>query len=265
MDIKEPLYIEACYTNLERIKKELLCEWLRFPATADDIAKACDEIEVCFGETETFFSGFDGNVPKGMMELLNENINIHTLNKYGLMLERINECDDYVKVQFEMLCSATIDIVGAGANALTGNMDFFPGVHNYYELAEFFFEHGFVREDNYIDYDMLGEVIFCSYTPSVNMPDTAGEYWCNNKNATYEEIGHAVIEEIGLEHLQNPEMFFDYQKYANELKENGNYFFSENGCLDMDTYNSQLGEYLEDILDNELDYFYEDNLEEEIR
>lgn len=75
--------------------------------------------------------------------------------------------------------------------------------------------------ETYFDYEALGRDIDLEYSQENDMPETAGEYWCGNANATLEEIGTAYVDEVGIESVANKEHYFDYEALGRDLRLDG--------------------------------------------
>ena len=254
----EPFELQAYVTNLGRYNDgELIGMWVTFPVDNQELQKIFDEIELNDEYEEYFITDYDGYLPKGMHEALGEYISISTLNKYGLMLEKINELGPKAREQFEALCGETNDLFCAAENVLNGGLSYMSGIEDMSDYARYLVsEFGYDSVPNkhlYIDYEELGLLITTEYPAEPGTPETAGEYWCGDENATNQEIGEAVVDAIGFENLSNPEYFFDFKMYGETIDSLGNYVFTENGCLDMSSYDDTLGENLKEELQEELD------------
>ena len=76
--------------------------------------------------------------------------------------------------------------------------------------------------DTYFDYDAFGrDVRFEYYQEDEDSPETAGEYWCGDENASDEEIGKAVFEELGSDGISNKDNYFDYEAFGRDLTYEG--------------------------------------------
>lgn len=261
--INEPFELQAYITNLGRYNAgELIGTWVTFPVSNEEMQKVFDEIEINEYNEEWFVTDYDGNLPKGIYDALGEYPSLNGLNKLALLLDKINELGPDAREKFEALCNETTDYFCAGENVLYGNLTFLEGVEDMSDVARYYINEfgydGIKNLEFYIEYEELGKLIDMEYNPDRSMPETAAEYWCGNEDATYEEIGEAVIEAIGFEGLSNPEYFFNFEMYGETLESLGSYTFTETGCIDMDTYNETLGDELRDELQDEIDAMNEE-------
>lgn len=115
-------------------------------------------------------------------------------------------------------------------------------------------------ESNF-DYEVLGRDLNIEYSQyDDDMPETAGEYYCGDENATDREIGEAYVEDVGFDGISEPENYFDYEQFGRELDIDG---FSvvkndygdqivlfpnsdvNEGCYSLDELKEEVSEYIE--------------------
>ena len=104
----------------------------------------------------------------------------------------------------------------------------------------------------YFDYESYGRDIRIDFYNEEEPELTAGEFWCGDENATDKEIGEAVIESCGLDSVSNICYYFDYETYGNDIMNEGDYTFTDNGLVDCSDYDDTLGEDFEKALEEEL-------------
>lgn len=255
---KENYCIKGYITNLGKyVEGELIGEWISFPITKKELKKVLDEIGINEYYEEYFITDYDGNYPSCVYDMLGEYTSIKTLNKIALALEKV--CQAGVQEQFIAFLEHSNDIFGACANAINYNGLYISG-NDYTDLAEFFVnEMGGVETlskellEYYFDYEILGRDVRLEYCADDDMPETAGEYWCGDENATDEEIGQAIIDECGFESVKHIDNYFDYEEYGRAIYMESSIISTDNGYVDCSDYDDSLGEDFENELEEELD------------
>ena len=84
------------------------------------------------------------------------------------------------------------------------------------------------------------------------MPETCGEYWCGDENATDFEIGAEIVAQLGFEGISHKDYYFDYKSFGKAIYDEGMYAFSENGIVDCSDFDDTLGSDFEEELSEEL-------------
>lgn len=70
---------------------------------------------------------------------------------------------------------------------------------------------------DYMDFEKLGHTLSIEYYQDDDEdPETAGEYWCGDADASDFEIGRCCVDSLGIEGLSNPEDFFDFKAYGRD-------------------------------------------------
>lgn len=253
---------------IDNLGKRGLGEWVDFPITTQEQKELLDRLQISsepneFGECfeETINCDYE-NFP--LYDQLGEYVSIEMLNKIALLMEKLNEISPVALEQFEALCKEFTDFdecMTAAQNIIDGNINYISGVDDMTGVAMHYVEEfGIDEVENlgfYIDYEALGEALTTDYDPdpSVDDPETAGEYYCGDEDASYEEIGQAFIEDFGIDSLTNPKYFINYEQLGYDMSIDGHFVFTENGCIDMNTYQYD-NDMSSDYLDNLLEEFY---------
>ena len=89
--------------------------------------------------------------------------------------------------------------------------------------------------ENYFDYEAFGRDIRLEYYKDDDMPETAGEYWCGDEDASDEEIGEAVVDDLGWGGVgkDNMERYFDYEAFGRDIRLNGHFIQNEDGIFEI--------------------------------
>lgn len=240
-------------TNLGKyVEGYLIGKYITFPIDETELEKVLEEIGINETYEEWFFTDYDGEYPTQVYDMLGEYTSITELNKIALALERVSEAG--VTEQFEAFLENGNDFYSACANAIDGNGLFING-ENYTDLATFFIDAcgGFAELsqdtiDEYLDVEALGRDIRLEYCYYDDMPETAGEYWCSDENATDEQIGQAYIDDCGYSSINHKENYFDYARYGEAIFNEGEFIFTDNGIVDCTDFDDSLGEEFKEEL-----------------
>ena len=241
-------------TNLGKyVEGYLIGKYISFPITKAELSTALEEIGINDTYEEWFFTDYDGEYPTQVYDMLGEYTSIKELNKIALALERVS--DEGVTDLFEAFLDNGKDFYSACANAIEGNGWFISG-DDYTDLATFIIDAcgGFAELsqdsiEEYLDVEALGRDIRLEYCYYDDMPETAGEYWCGDENATDEEIGQAYIDECGYGAINNKDNYFDYARYGEAIYDEGEFVFTENGIVDCGDFDDSLGEEFKEELE----------------
>ena len=244
---------KAYITNLGKYNEgELVGEWVEFPIDEDEFEEVLQRIGISDEPDEDgnyyeewFVTDYECDLPGFDWQELGEYTSYDKLNEYGEFVEEMNAGDS------EMLLNvyeAVGDIEEAKELIEKGNVSFYPGVTSeedlaYYIIDEYYGGVGDLKSDqleSYFDYEMLGrDLSFDEYETDEKDEDgntiyqTAGEYWCGDENATDEEIGEAFVDEVGFDGVSDASNYFDYKAFGRDLVMNGDFTFTENGCVEI--------------------------------
>lgn len=185
-----------------------------------------------------------------------EYLTTYELNKRDLALQKV--CSAGVSDEFEAFLEYSNNFYASCANAVMQKGFKFPGKDST-DLGYFFVEGigGVEQLSNetilyYFHYNKLGHDTRLNYYPVGEMPETAGEYWCGDENATDHEIGKAVLEKLGIIGISNIEYYFDYFKFGKDYESLGTFVYINDKIIDCSEYNEILGDVFEKEIETEL-------------
>lgn len=235
----EELYFKAFITNLGKYNEgELVGEYVEFPIDEDDFEEKLKEIGIGstdeFGQPyeEWFVTDYETNT--GIS--LGEYVSYDELNKIGEMVENIN--DQHLAETFQNAIEALgdYDIESIAEGVIDGDIIFYDGITTDsdlgYELIEEVYGNDIPKDliESYFDFEALGRDLRLEYyAEDEEDPETAGEYWCGDENASDSDIGWAYYDAVGGE-VSNPENYFDYEAYGRDCSFDG-FTFTKDGCI----------------------------------
>ena len=206
---------QAYITNLGKYNDgELVGEWVTFPIDSSEFDSILDRIGCNeHGYEEWFVTDYECVIDA--YDILGEYPSFEQLNEFAEMIE-----DD----AFKALLDYFGDYNEAKETYDSGDYTVYPNVKDWgdyaYELVE---STGGVESlgdtaERYFDYEKLGRDIDLEYYPEDDdMPETVGEYWCGDEDATDEEIGMAAVDQLGFGGIGNPGAYFDYDAFGKDL------------------------------------------------
>ena len=208
---------KAYITNLGKYNEgDLVGEWVDFPIDEDEFQGILNKIQIGPEYEEWFVTDYD--CPIDAYSILGEYPSFDELNEFGTLIA--NDTNDAFKAILET--QSNFDY--AKDIYERGNYQFYPGIYSLEDLAyEYIDEIGGVEAlgdtaENYFDYDKLGRDLRLEYyQEDEDMPETAGEYWCGDENATDTDIGTAYVDNVGLDGVQNSDYYFDYNQFGRDL------------------------------------------------
>ena len=225
----------AYITNLGKYNEgELIGEWVQFPIDEDDFEEVLKKIGIGskdeFGQPyeEWFVTDYDCNLNGFDWQELGEYPSYETLQEFGELVDGIDDVEA-VNNAYEV----TGDLKEAIDGLDSGRIIYYPGVENYYALAEYIIdEFGGVEEldrstiEDYFDYEALGrDLSFDSYESEDEdgneIEVSAGEYFCGDEGASDYDIGEAFVNDVGFDGVGNIESYFDFHKYGRDLSYEG--------------------------------------------
>ena len=248
---KKNYHISGYITNLGKYNEGYLVgKYIDFPINEQELAEVLKEIKIDKRYEEYFFTDYDGDYPKGIRHLLGEYTPVEELNKIALALQKVDESG--ATEQLEAFLERGENFFAACANAVEGRGIFVDG-DSYADLADWYITSiGGIQAlpkrifEDYLDYAALGRDIAIEYyADDEDMPATAGEYWCEDENATSKEIGEEFVVQIGIEGINNIQYYLDYACLGKAIYDEGEFIFTENGIVDCYDFDNSLGEDFE--------------------
>ena len=221
---------------------ELRGEWIEFPIDEDELKEVLDRIGIDEENEEYFFTDYECDLDCFDASSLSEYENIEDLNEIGEKLEKIDDLDLNEEVNAGIEYGLSLD--DAVDKAVDGEILFVDKNDggNVDEKIAYAFVEGIGGVDQlskdtinmYIDFEALGrDVRLEYYKDDEDMPETAEEYWCGDENATDEEIGEAVVDQLGFDGINNKEYYFDYSSFGRDLRIEGNYVTTNDGIYEI--------------------------------
>ena len=224
--------LRAFITNLGKYNEgDLVGKWIDLPISEKEFEKVKKEIGINEEYEEYFFTDYDsevGNLGLGEYESIDD------LNELAESLEDIDTNAVEACTEHGMSAKEAIEAVNDGRVYFIGenarNMDQTIGEYIINEVYGGEIPKDFLDE-SYIDYEALGRDIRLEYYKSDDdMPDTAGEYWCGDENASDQDIGEAFVDEVGIEGVNNLEYYIDYEAIGRDVRLNdGGFVITDKG------------------------------------
>jgi antirestriction protein len=223
-------------TNLGKYNEgELVGEWIDFPISDEELEKAKERIGINENYEEWFFTDYESDFD--VTDFLGEYESIDHLNEIAEALNSIEE--DGMKEAVDAVISEGYDVLDAIEKVSNGDVIMFDDIYNDMSNEEEAIGYYFVdavggveeldkkTREMYIDYAALGrDVRIEYYQADKEDPETAGEYWCGDENASDEEIGEEVFESYGdIGEIPNSEYYFDYEGYGRDIEMSGHFVF----------------------------------------
>jgi antirestriction protein len=223
-------------TNLGKYNEgELVGEWIDFPISDEELEKAKERIGINENYEEWFFTDYESDFD--VTDFLGEYESIDHLNEIAEALNSIEE--DGMKEAVDAVISEGYDVLDAIEKVSNGDVIMFDDIYNDMSNEEKAIGYYFVdavggveeldkkTREMYIDYAALGrDVRIEYYQADEEDPETAGEYWCGDENASDEEIGEEVFESYGdIGEIPNSEYYFDYEGYGRDIEMSGHFVF----------------------------------------
>lgn len=231
-------------TNLGKYNEgELVGEWIEFPIEDDELEKVKERIGIDKNHEEWFFTDYECDLDGFDSSALGEYESIDDLNKLGDTILDIE--NDGLEDQFSAGIAIGLDFDEASRKARDGeiikisDMNTFSDAdevigYYYVDLLGGLDQLDKETKEMYFDYDALGRDISIDYYQVDDEdPETAGEYWCGDENASNEEIGEAVINDLGFDGISNPEYYFDYESYGRDIKLEGSFVETNKGLFEI--------------------------------
>lgn len=222
--------------------------WVSFPCDEDDFQDSLKKIGI--GEDrgdgsvyeEYFFSDWDTDYDWVDLSNLGEYEDFDDVNEYAESLENIVDEDQEEEFKAAMEYSGdfhdALDLVETGSvtkisdESSSSRMDEAIG---YYYVDSIGFR-GLSNVENYFDYEAYGRDIRIEYYPMDDGdPETAEEYWCRDESASDEEIGRAVVDQLGWDGVgkENLERYFDYEAFGHDLQIDLTFVQTDDGIFEI--------------------------------
>ena len=218
-------------TNLGKYNEgELVGKWIELPIDEDDFEEELKEIGIGeedeFGQVyeEYFWTDWECDIP-GVTDNLGEYVSLESVNELAEKVESVDD-EDAFGAALEMFgdldeafeyCNDMQDL-GKGMNE-----DRVIGEHYFDELGR---DMDRSTMENYLDYEQIGyDIRLDYYQDSDDDPETAGEYWCGDEDASDEEIGRAFVDAVGFDGLSHPENYFDVEAYGHDIRIEGMFVY----------------------------------------
>lgn len=222
--------------------------WVSFPCDEDDFQEYLKQIGI--GEDrgdgsvyeEYFFSDWDTDYDWVDLSNLGEYEDFDDVNEYAESLENIvddgNEEEFKAAMEYSGDFNDALNLVETGSvtkisdESMSNRMDEAIG---YYYVDSIGF-NDMRNVENYFDYEAYGRDIRLDYYPMDDRdPETAGEYWCGDERADDEEIGRAVVKQLGWEVVgkENRERYFDYEAFGRDLQIDLTFVQTDDGIFEI--------------------------------
>lgn len=222
--------------------------WVSFPCDEDDFQDSLKQIGI--GEDrgdgsvyeEWFFSDWDTDYDWVDLDGLGEYMSLDEVNEYAEALENIvddgNEEEFKAAMEYSGDFHDAIDLVETGSvtkisdESMSNRMD--EAIGAYYMDSMGFNAMSNIEE--YFDYEAYGRDIRLEYYPmEAGDPETAEEYWCGDERASDEEIGRAVVKQIGWESVgrEIQKRYFDYDAFGHDLQMDLAFVQTDDGIFEI--------------------------------
>ena len=233
---EDDFYFRAFITNLGKYNEGFLeGEWVDFPIEKTEFDEILKRHEIGEGEYEEWFvTDYESNLPGFNWQELGEYAGYDKLQEFGEKIDEINKSG-----QSKAIANAyevTGDIQEAIDGIENGDIIFYDGISTDYDLGDVIITDVYNGEipdelaERYFDYEGLGRDIRLEYyQEDDDMPETAGEYWCGDENASDYDIGEAFVNEVG---IGDQDFHFDYEAFGRDLGFE-NFTFTKDGVIEM--------------------------------
>lgn len=222
--------------------------WVSFPCDEDAFQDSLEKIGI--GEDrgdgsvyeEWFFSDWDTDYSGLDLDGLGEYMSLDEVNEYAEALENI--VDEGTEEEFRAAMEYSgdfhdaVDLVETGSvtkisdESMSNRMDEAIG---YYYVDSIGF-NAMSNVENYFDYEAYGRDIRLEYYPMDDGdPETAEEYWCGDERADDEEIGRAVVNQLGWDGVgkENLERYFDYEAFGHDIQMDLSFVQTDDGIFEI--------------------------------
>ena len=241
--------LRGALTNLGKYNEgKLDFVWVSFPCDEDDFQDSLEKIGI--GEDrgdgsvyeEYFFSDWDTDYDWVDLSNLGEYEDFDDVNEYAEALENIvddgNEEEFRAAMEYSGDFNDALNLVETGSvtkisdESMSNRMD--EAIGAYYVDTMGFDAMSNVEE--YFDYEAYGRDIRIEYYPvEAGDPETAEEYWCGDERASDEEIGRAVVDQLGWDDVgkEVQEQYFDYEAFGRDLQIDLSFVQTDDGIFEI--------------------------------
>lgn len=222
--------------------------WVSFPCDEDDFQDSLKKVGI--GEDrgdgsvyeEWFFSDWDTDYSGLDLDGLGEYMSLDEVNEYAEALENI--VDEGTEEEFRAAMEYSgdfhdaLNLVETGSvtkisdESMSNRMD--EAIGAYYMDSMGFNAMSNIEE--YFDYEAYGQDIRIEYYPvKAGDPETAEEYWCGDERASDEEIGRAVVDQLGWDGVgkEAQERYFDYDAFGHDLQMDLTFVQTDDGIFEI--------------------------------
>ena len=222
--------------------------WVSFPCDEDDFQDSLKKIGI--GEDrgdgsvyeEWFFSDWDTDYSGLDLDGLGEYMSLDEVNEYAEALENI--VDEGTEEEFRAAMEYSgdfhdaLNLVETGSvtkisdESMSNRMD--EAIGAYYMDSMGFNAMSNIEE--YFDYEAYGQDIRIEYYPvKAGDPETAEEYWCGDERASDEEIGRAVVDQLGWDGVgkEAQERYFDYDAFGHDIQMDLAFVQTDDGIFEI--------------------------------
>lgn len=230
--------LKGFITNLGLYNEgDLVGEWIEFPISDEELEAVKKRIGIDENHEEWFFTDYESDFDGFDIDFFGEYESIDHLNEIAEALESID--NDGMSEAVGALLSDGYDVQDAIEKVSDGDVIMFDDIYNDMPNEEEAIGYYFVdavggveeldkkTREMYIDYAALGrDARIEYYQADEEDPETAGEYWCGDENASDEEIGETIVDESGgFDGIPNPEYYFDFERYGRDIEMSGHFVF----------------------------------------
>ena len=241
--------LRGALTNLGKYNEgKLDFVWVPFPCDEDDFQDSLEKIGI--GEDrgdgsvyeEYFFSDWDTDYDWVDLSNLGEYEDFDDVNEYAESLENIvddgNEEEFKAAMEYSGDFHDAVNLVETGSvtkisdESMSNRMD--EAIGTYYVDSMGFNAMSNIEE--YFDYEAYGRDVRIEYYPvEAGDPETAEEYWCRDERASDEEIGRAVVDQIGWEGVGKDaqERYFDYDAFGHDIQMDLEFVQTDDGIFEI--------------------------------
>ena len=222
--------------------------WVSFPCDEDDFQDSLKKIGIGKDRgdgsvyEEYFFSDWDTDYDWVDLSNLGEYEDFDDVNEYAESLENIvddgNEEEFKAAMEYSGDFHDALDLVETGSvtkisdESSSSRMD--EEIGAYYRDSMGFNAMSNIEE--YFDYEAYGRDIRIEYYPMDDGdPETAEEYWCRDERASDEEIGRAVVKQLGWDGVgkEAQERYFDYDAFGHDLQMDLTFVQTDDGIFEI--------------------------------
>lgn len=222
--------------------------WVSFPCDEDDFQDSLKKIGI--GEDrgdgsvyeEYFFSDWDTDYDWVDLSNLGEYEDFDDVNEYAESLENIvddgNEEEFKAAMEYSGDFHDALDLVETGSvtkisdESSSSRMD--EAIGAYYRDSMGSYAMNNIEE--YFDYEAYGRDVRIEYYPMDDGdPETAEEYWCRDERASDEEIGRAVVKQLGWDGVgkEAQERYFDYDAFGHDIQMDLEFVQTDDGIFEI--------------------------------